>query len=173
MSGDLDILEKGDWFLATTEPDGYPINYRLVLSYALRNYLTMLSDARFKKGSSVLEALHHGLKDEEHYHQEHFIELIPFIPMNNDRGFVVVDQSHGIYPLVLYPEADTTRHKRERVGAFRRSLEDVIDKYADIYDYFNENKRESWTEQFQEDFHTNAGFTYQDNHHRWANAIGV
>ncbi len=173
MSRGLEILEKGDWFLATTETNICPVNHRLVLSYALRNYLTMLSDAPFEKGNSVLEALHDSLENEEHYHEAHFIELIPLIPTKNDRGFVIIDQSQEIYPLVIYPEADTTKDQRERVGAFRESLEEVIDRYTNIYDYFQENTCKSWTEQFQEDFHTSVGFTYQKIRHRWVDAIGV
>ena len=173
MSRCLEILEKADWFLATTEINIFPISYRLVLSYALRNYLTTLTDVPFEKGSSVLEALYDSLDNEEHYHEEHFVELIPLIPTKNDRGFVLIDQSEGIYPLVIYPEADTTKNQRERVGAFRESLEEVIDRYTNIYDYFKENACKSWTEQFQDDFHTSAGFTYQKNRHRWAEAIGA
>jgi hypothetical protein len=79
--------------------------------------------------------------------------------LEGEWGLVVVDQTEGIYPLILYSKKRKKEEGEERITAFQKSLNEVIEKFELIYSYFKDHTRDSWNREFQEGLFESAGFT--------------
>ena len=153
---DLSILSgapKEPWFLGMDSKQDYPISYRYVLCHSLLNYFKF-DGFDPCHGSVALKNLLSAIQNHQYYKKNNFIELLPL----ENEGFTVVDQADGIFPMVLYPNTRSDKDKKERIYAFKKSVEDVIDKYAKIFVYFTSNKTDIWTKEFQENLYEAAGF---------------
>ena len=101
MPRDLEILkpENESWFLGIDGEQRYPICYKYVICYSLREYLKR-HDYDRTEGKRILNELREAFRHpNEVFEVADFIDLYPFV---DSQGFVVVDQTNGIYPLMLY-----------------------------------------------------------------------
>lgn len=163
MARDLKILNEGEWFLGKDDCEGYPISYRYVICHSLLSYLNSVQFDKVK-GLEVLQKLKERIESKRDFHEDDFIEMFP---LSEDWGFVIVDQSDGIYPLVIYSQKRETdlgvvKHS-ERVSAFDVSLYDVIEKYDAIYDALNQHGLIDWDKDFQEKLFRSVGFEYKES----------
>jgi hypothetical protein len=160
MGRNARILEKKSWFLGKDDKQEYPISYRYVICYAL---LSFLSENKFNKQDALekLETLRGAIEDGKTSSGTGFLDV--FV-LEEGWGFVVVDQTGGVYPRVLYSKRRKKVDADERIAAFRASLDDVIDKFERIYSYFKRRKADpwKWDRKFQEKLFKEAGFTYQE-----------
>jgi hypothetical protein len=171
----LTILDahKVEWFLGpdNVQRNYTPVCYHYVICHSLLNYLTE-NDYDFDKGKEVLERLlesaGNGSEGQpSHFREEGFMELLP---LAENWGFVVVDQSDGMYPLVCYSDKRVKRIKensdvevdyRNRATAFREALKNVSDKYFEVHEHLKNKKPEDWTKKFQEGlFQATDGFAF-------------
>lgn len=144
MPRDLRILNEDPWFLS--EEQGYPIFYRYVICYSLLYYLNEKKHTR-EEGLTILKKLSVAIDNKRMLREVDFLELFPF---KDDEGFVVIDQSNGIYPLTIYSEEIAREGRKERVYAFQKSVEDVINNYDKICEKLNNvTFPTGWTEDFQ------------------------
>ncbi len=152
MPRNLKIMKEDEWFLGKDEKQDYPVCYRYVICYSLRSYLCSTT---FNKdsGLTALKELKNNIEKKSHFKKERFLELFP---LKEDLGFVVVDQSGGIYPLVIYAEG--IGDCNQRVPAFQMSIDAVIGSYDKIFDVFSEDKSADWTKEYQENLFGKAGF---------------
>jgi hypothetical protein len=157
MGRNLRILREEDWFLGKDDHQNYSINYRYVICYALLSFLSK-NDYGKGAGRRKLEKLQEKILAGDHFMERDFLEVFF---LEGDGGLVVVDQSEGIFPLILYSNIRTDVDKRERVFAFEKSLEDVIKNYDAVFEYFEGETVDSWNENFQKGLHERAGFSYE------------
>lgn len=151
------VLDQDAWFLGKDGQQQYPINYGYVISYAL---LSLLHGNGFNKDDALakLAELKDAIENEKIIHETSFLDV--FV-LNDGWGLVVVDQTGGIYPLVLYSAKRAKADADERKTAFALSLDNVMKKFDSIYDYFKGNTPDSWTKEFQEGLFAIADFHYQ------------
>jgi hypothetical protein len=152
MPRNLKILKENEWFLGKDEKQGYPVSYRYVICYSLRCYLCSI-DFNKDSGIKALEELKSSIEKKSYFKKECFFELFP---LKEDLGFVVVDQSNGIYPLVIY--AEETGDCNQKVLAFQMSIDEVIKNYNKVFNVFSEDKSADWTKEYQENLFGKAGF---------------
>ena len=157
MGRQVKILKKRDWFLGKDSKQDYPINYRYVICYAL---LSLLSRNGFDKKATreKLHELEGSINSGRHFLETGFLEVIA---LEGEWGLVVVDQSGGIYPLILYSNKRQGGNVDERITAFENSLEDVIQNYNAIFSYFQGHSLASWDQNFQEGLFEAAKFNCQ------------
>lgn len=150
MPRNLRILQEEDWFLWKDSCQRkYPINYRYVICYSLLCYLNSNSWNE-ELGIISLRELQDSVQNKTYFLRENFLELFP---LQDGQGFVVVDQSDGIYPLLIYSENSERRNQEninERVSAFEESLKIIIGNYCNIFDIIKHKSPESWNQEFQE-----------------------
>ncbi|QMS91358.1 hypothetical protein HUN01_28565 [Nostoc edaphicum CCNP1411] len=163
MPRNLEIFNRGDWFLQEGMRDdgnfGYPIYYRHAIAYSIAINIIAGKDSDWmaQQVDSVIAAL-----DKDRYYQcKDFIELYPFagFPLAGNlfaggtkgipKGVVLVDQTNSYYPLVFYGE-NNERDGKPRVSALKHSLVSVKDGLTQIFDKLNclEDKSQ-WDEDFQ------------------------
>ena len=151
MPRNLKILKENEWFLGKDEKQDYPVCYRYVICYSLRRYL---DSTGFDKNSGIktLRELKSSIENKAHFKKEWFLEIFP---LKEDLGFVVVDQSNGIYPLVIYAEG--IGDCSQRFSAFENSIDEVITNHDNIFDVFSADKSTDWTKEYQENLFEKAG----------------
>ncbi len=146
MPRDLRILNENSWFLS--EEQEYPIFYRYVICYSLLFYFNA-NNSR-EKGKKALEFLHDALIDGMMtIRNSDFLDLYP---IEDGKIFLIIDQSNGIYPLVLYSDEVIREGHKGRVYAFQKSVEDILSNYDDIYEkLLTITFPDGWTEDFQKE----------------------
>ncbi|MCK4532314.1 hypothetical protein KAU39_00885 [bacterium] len=152
MPRNLKIMKEGEWFLGKDEKQEYPVCYRYVICYSLRSFLCSV-DFDKDLGLMALKELKDNIGKKSHFKKDYFLEIFP---LKEDLGFVVVDQSNGIYPLVIYAEG--IGDCNQKVTAFKMSIDEVIRSYDKIFDIFSEGKSADWTKGYQENLFEKAGF---------------
>lgn len=158
MSRKLRILDEDDWFLGKDGCEGYPVSYRYALCYSLRRYLEKC-DYDENRGCQALKYLRDAIASGANYSEKDFAELLPL----KSGGFVVVDQADGMFPLVLYANSRDDVESRQRVSAYEKSLEDVMNAYNAIFRYFRARSTQVWDQAFQTGLWKAAGFAYPVN----------
>lgn len=156
----LQILKEDSWFLGF---DGrqtqFAIRYEYVICYALLNYL---QNHDFDKGLG-LEALKNLAEHVNKATRVHVNNFLDLFPLQDNMGFVVVDRSGGIYPLMLYNDdikrEDIPTHPRERTYAFEKRLECVIGNYDVIFSFLDKKRLEDWDRDFQKQLFEAANFS--------------
>jgi len=153
MPRELRILKGEKWFLYEGDRPsgkfGYPIYYPFVICHALFRY-TWTFGKNWSKCNDVLREIIDAMDENKMFSRSYFLELLPFT-LEEERGFVVVDQSDGCYPLVLYPPSFKRQERRDRVEPFRLSLGEVKDNLEKIKQILGSLEVPSdWTEQVQQ-----------------------
>ncbi|MBW4565650.1 MAG: hypothetical protein KME32_32130 [Mojavia pulchra JT2-VF2] len=154
MPRDLEILKKGDWFLAEGQRDngsfGYPIYYRHAISYSIGMNIT-----RYDKNkdwvAEEINKLIKSVKDKQPYKHDNFLELHPLtVSVFQSKGFVLVDQTNSYYPLMFYDD-DSNRDGKERVSSLTWSLDAISKNLDEVYAQLYRLKVEDWTSDFQDE----------------------
>lgn len=150
MGRSLDILLKGDWFLAegpiSVGQSGYPIYYRFVVCRALMCFIARHPDQASSIPQILAECVN-AISTGSDFEREDFLEVRPF---KDDKGFSVIDQTDGCYPLTLYPDRDDKQNHKERVTAFVMSLEDIRSRWNELLPLLSGKRRDDWNEELQE-----------------------
>lgn len=161
MPRNIRILKEDAWFLGVDGYQKYPICYRYVICYSLLCYLNS-NGCNKELGIEALRELQNNIQNGEYFLRENFLEVFP---LQDGQGFVVVDQADGIYPLVIYSENSERRNEvnvNERVSAFQASLNDIIEKYGNIFIILKDKTPDDWSKEYQENLFQAAGFTYEE-----------
>ena len=171
MSRNLDILEQyrrgNDWFLReqplevrdthipylnellkwSAKTGGYPIYYPFVICRALMHLMSVHPD-RTQAIPQILDqaAAAIDIDNPRVFEEKDFLEIYPF---KEKKGFSVVDQSEGCYPLTLYPKR-VDKDRKDRIWKFKESLNAVKDKWDEIKPLLDGKKKDEWDFELQE-----------------------
>jgi hypothetical protein len=152
MFSDLRILQgrKEPWLffegMRDNEQKGYELFYRYLISYSLFHYLVE-GKRENDEGLNALERIKNAIRNLQTERIPDFFEVFAF--KNND-GYVVVDQSNGCCPAIIYSSNQEREKKYPRDYAFLKSVNDVINNFDKLVEKFKKLKSlDDWTEDFQ------------------------
>lgn len=141
------IADSENWFLFDEEcckennlP--YPVCYRYAVTYSLFGYLSRGHSA--DEGETALRELDTALGKED-FAKEDFVEVFHF---NGGKGYVIVDQSNGCIPLILYSRKDRTTAYEVSVKEALRHIKALLDCYQRTFSTPG-SFPQRWTEGFQ------------------------
>ena len=139
MSTNFIIFEEKEFAHRKNKPDKY-VCYRTVLSHALLNKMRCSSRDDAKNAFLKLKK---AVESNQEFIDNYFVHFYP-VKMNSKIGYLIIDKSHGYYPLVLYPY----KIKGEsRTSAFKYVLKDMADNIDSILTELQTQK--SWTNKLQ------------------------
>lgn len=134
---------------------GY-ICYRTVICHAL--FYHMREDLY---SADELKRIINQIRDAFNQNQvfkHHVLEVFPFQFDDQNIGFILVDKSHGCYPLIFYPQQQTEHATRTQ--AILNVMDDLvenIDKIIQILENY-----EKWTEATQNDLQDIFNYKEED-----------
>lgn len=138
------------WFLRDSQRisgSSYPIDYTLVILYSLRNWMKCTNkgtDEAKKKLETLLDSL--TKKTGQNFKEAYFLEV--YFLNNTFGSYCVVDQSNGIFPLILYGENDRKDpDDKDRMDGFITRLKIILETFNKVRPLL-ENKSE-WTSDYQ------------------------
>ncbi len=131
------------------ERKGYELFYRYLISYSLFHYIMERNHSN-EEGLNALKQIKAAIDDSNNLQTVRIPDFFEVFAFKDNDGYVVVDQSNGCCPTIIYSANQERGKKHPRDYAFWKSVEDVIDNFDNLVSKLRQlTSLKDWTEDFQ------------------------